>query len=82
MELELAALVDHRVASVIAAGVADDAIGIAGKVIDYLALALVAPLSSDYGISRHYVQLQKLRTNRKIATTEISPWRLVYLHAV
>ena len=59
VQLEFAAFVHHRVTGVIAAGVADNAIGFTGKVIDHLALTLVAPLSSDYGISRHCAPLQK-----------------------
>ena len=53
VELELAALVDYGMPGVVAAGVTHHAIGLSGEVIDYLALALVTPLSPDYGVSRH-----------------------------
>ena len=53
VQLELAALVHYRMSGVVAAGVAHDAIGLAGKVVNNFALAFVAPLSPDYGVSRH-----------------------------
>ena len=53
VQLEFAPVVDDGVAGVVAAGVAHYAIGLSGKVVDDLALALVAPLPSDNGVSRH-----------------------------
>ncbi len=53
VELEDTLVVDHGVASVVATGKTHDAVHLAGKVVDYLPLALVAPLSSDNGVCRH-----------------------------
>ena len=53
MELEVAVRVDHRVAGVVAAAVADDQVGIVGQVVDDPALALVAPLGADDGDDGH-----------------------------
>ena len=58
VELELSTLVDDSVSGVVPAGVSHHAIGLAGKVIDNFTLTLVAPLSPDYGISRHCSVLQ------------------------
>ena len=51
---ELAHVVDHGVARVVAAGVTDNTVDAGGKVVDDLSFTLVAPLATDYGVSRHY----------------------------
>ena len=53
VELENAFVVHHRVAGIVAAGEAHDAVHLPCKVVYDLPLALVAPLSSDYGVCRH-----------------------------
>jgi hypothetical protein len=45
--------VDHRVAGVVPAAVADDEIGVIGEVVDHPTLALVAPLGADHGDDGH-----------------------------
>ena len=53
VELEFSLFVDHRVPGIIAAGIADYAIHLPGKVINDLPLAFVAPLAPDNGVCRH-----------------------------
>ena len=53
VKLEGALVVHHRVARVVATGETHDAVHLPGKVIYDFPLALVAPLSSDYGVCRH-----------------------------
>jgi len=56
MELERPELVDHGVARVVAALVADDEIRLLREEVRDLALALVAPLGSDDGGHRHVTE--------------------------
>jgi hypothetical protein len=55
VELEMAVPVDHRVAGVVAAAVADDEVRVIGEVVDDPALSLVTPLGSDDGDDGHGV---------------------------
>ena len=53
MELEGAAIVDHSMAGIVAAAVADHHVRLLGEQIDDPALAFVAPLPADDGDNRH-----------------------------
>jgi hypothetical protein len=53
VQLKSPALVHHRVSGVVSASETHYAIGLARKVVNNFTLALVAPLSPDYGVSRH-----------------------------
>ena len=56
---------DDRVRRIVAALEADDDIGVAGKQIDNLALALIAPLRADYGYCVHRIPPRaRARTQR------------------
>ena len=64
MELKLALFVDYGMAGVVAAGIADDGGHPARQVVNHLALALVAPLSANHGISRHRFPLFAAKPGR------------------
>ncbi len=53
MEDQLFTVENNRVAGVGAALVAGDDVGVGAQVVDYLALAFVAPLSADYYFYGH-----------------------------
>ena len=53
VKLKLALIVDHRMAGVVASGVADHTINLPGKVINNLPFSLVSPLSTNHGVGRH-----------------------------
>ena len=55
VQLEVAVRVDHGVAGVVPATVANDEIGLVGKVVDHAALSFVAPLGADDGDDGHGV---------------------------
>ena len=55
VELEVPVRVDHRVAGIVPAAVADDEVRVVGQVVDHPALSLVTPLGADDGDDGHGV---------------------------
>ena len=65
VQLEFTAVIDHGVPGVVATSITDYAIGLTGKVVNHLPLALISPLCTDYGVGRHYDSLQVFQKYRR-----------------